>query len=138
MVRWYRENFKPSRWFDKPIVNIGVSALAAETTERAREIGMSRHLMRLRRNQGAERKGVPSIDEANNTDYSAQERAFIAEQQQKAIEGDPDHVNERIEGLAAEYDVDEVIVLTITHDYADRIRSYELLSEAFELKGEGR
>ena len=138
MVRWYRENFKPSRWFDKPIVNIGVSALTAETTERAREIGMSRHLMRLRRNQGAERKGFPSIDEANNTDYSAQERAFINEQQQKAIEGDPDHVKERLEGLAAEYEVDEVIVLTITHDYADRIRSYELLSEAFELKGEGR
>ena len=138
MVRWYRENFKPSRWFDEPSVNIGVSALAAESTERAREIGMSRHLMRLRRNQGAERKGVPSIDEANNTDYSAQERAFIAEQQQKAIEGDPHHVKGRLEDLAAEYEVDEIIVLTITHDYADRIRSYELLAEVFDLSGEGR
>ena len=138
MVKWYRENFKSSRWFDKPIVNIGVSALAAETTESAREIGMSRHLMRLRRNQGAERKGVPSMDEANNADYSAEERAFIIEQQQKAIEGGPEHVKSRLEGLTAKYEVDEIIVLTITHDYADRIRSYELLAEAFGLTGEGR
>ncbi len=138
MVKWYRENFKPSPWFKKPLVNIGVSALAAESTERAREIGMSRHLMRLRRNQGAERKGVPSMDEANGTDYSAQERAFIIEQQQTAIEGDPEHVMRRLKGLAAEYEVDEMIVLTITHDYADRIRSYELLAGAFGLTGEGR
>ena len=31
-----------------------------------------------------------------------------------------------------------MIVLTITHDYIERQRSYELLAEAFELKGEGR
>ena len=33
---------------------------------------------------------------------------------------------------------DDVIVLTITHDYAERQRSYELLAEVIELKGEGR
>jgi len=31
-----------------------------------------------------------------------------------------------------------VIVLTITHDYAERQRSYELLAREFNLNGEGR
>ncbi len=44
----------------------------------------------------------------------------------------------QIEGFAEQYKTDHVIVLTITHDYAERQRSYELLAEAFELKGEGR
>jgi hypothetical protein len=39
--------------------------------------------------------------------------------------------------LAERYEVDEVIVLTITHDYEDRKRSYELLAEAFDLESRG-
>ena len=31
-----------------------------------------------------------------------------------------------------------MIVLTITHDYAERQRSYELLAKEFNLNGEGR
>jgi hypothetical protein len=32
--------------------------------------------------------------------------------------------------MAARYEADEMMVLTITGDYASRARSYELLSEA--------
>ena len=44
----------------------------------------------------------------------------------------------KIENLAEQYETDDVIVLTITHDYAERQRSYELLAQAFNLTGEGR
>ncbi|MBD0258571.1 MAG: LLM class flavin-dependent oxidoreductase, partial [Cytophagales bacterium] len=33
----------------------------------------------------------------------------------------------------AAYGVDELVIVTITHDFADRVRSYELLAEAFGL-----
>ena len=36
--------------------------------------------------------------------------------------------------LAAELDVDELVLLTITYDFADRLRSYELVAEAFGLE----
>ena len=35
------------------------------------------------------------------------------------------------------HDADELIVLTITHDFAARLRSYELVAEAFGLKSSG-
>jgi alkanesulfonate monooxygenase SsuD/methylene tetrahydromethanopterin reductase-like flavin-dependent oxidoreductase (luciferase family) len=60
----------------------------------------------------------------------------MAQQQERAIEGDPDFVKREILELAARYEVDEVIVLTITHRYEDRKRSYELLSEAFDLESQ--
>jgi hypothetical protein len=36
-------------------------------------------------------------------------------------------------GLAREYDVDEQVIVTITHDPKARLRSYELLAQAFDL-----
>ena len=42
-------------------------------------------------------------------------------------------MRERLEQLAQTYDVDEFIVLTITYDFAARVRSYELLADIFEV-----
>jgi len=42
-------------------------------------------------------------------------------------------VHERLLGMAADYQADELIVVTITHDFKARLRSYELLAEAFGL-----
>ena len=137
-MKWYRDNFEPSEWFDKPRVNIGISAITAATVERARDLATCRHVMRLMRNNGQEMKGVPSVDEIKAMNFSEADEDFIEQQRAKSIEGDPDLVKAKIESLAEQYETDEVIVLTITHDYAERQRSYELLAEAFELKGEGR
>jgi hypothetical protein len=35
--------------------------------------------------------------------------------------------------MVAEFQADELIVVTITHDFKARLRSYELLAEAFQL-----
>ena len=134
MVDRYREMFEPSEWLDAPRVTIGISATCAETTEEARRLGLSRHLMRLRRDQGRAFDGVPAPELALEGEFSQQELAYLAQQQERAIEGDPDVVKRGILELAEKYDIDEVIVLTITHDYEDRKRSYELLAEAFELE----
>ena len=41
----------------------------------------------------------------------------------------------RLRQLAAAYSADELMVLTITGDYASRLESYELLAGAFGLAG---
>jgi hypothetical protein len=40
----------------------------------------------------------------------------------------------RIEELADQYDTEEIVVLSICHDHNDRVRSYELVAEAFNLQ----
>ncbi len=137
-VKSYRDNFEPSKWFDKPRVNIGISAITADTVERAHDLATCRHVMRLMRDKGREMKGVPSVDEIKAMNFSPADEGFIEQQRAKSIEGDPKTVKAKIESLAEQYGTDDVIVLTITHDYAERQRSYELLAKAFELRGEGR
>ena len=137
-VKWYRDNFEPSEWFDKPRVNIGISAITADSAERAHDLATCRHVMRLMRNKGLEMEGVPSVDEIKAMNFSGADEEFIEQQRAKSIEGDPGTVKAKIESLAEQYETDDVIVLTITHDYAERQRSYELLAKEFELSGEGR
>ena len=137
-VKWYRDNFEPSEWFDKPRVNIGISAITADSSERAHDLATCRHVMRLMRNKSQEMKGVPSVDDIKAMSFSGPDNEFIEQQRAKSIEGDPETVKTKIENLAEQYETDDVIVLTITHDYTERNRSYELLANAFELSGEGR
>jgi luciferase family oxidoreductase group 1 len=47
-----------------------------------------------------------------------------------------EHYPRQIQDLvAADYQADELIVVTITHDFKARLRSYELLADVFELPG---
>jgi alkanesulfonate monooxygenase SsuD/methylene tetrahydromethanopterin reductase-like flavin-dependent oxidoreductase (luciferase family) len=53
----------------------------------------------------------------------------------RSVVGAPEQVRERLLRMVADYRADELIVVTITHDFKARMRSYELLAEAFELSG---
>ena len=44
--------------------------------------------------------------------------------------GTPEGVKARLQELKEQFQADEVMVITITGDYASRLRSYELLAEA--------
>ena len=44
--------------------------------------------------------------------------------------GTPDQVVAEIQQMADEYEADEVVIVTICHDHAARVRSYELIAEA--------
>ena len=60
-------------------------------------------------------------------------RRFVAEGARVVI-GDPRQVRERLLQLRQQFEADELMLLTITGDYASRLRSYELLAREFELQ----
>ena len=132
-VTLYRRIFRPSRWLDEPRVNVGVSVLCAETDEEAERLAMSRWLWRLRNRQGR-RRGVPPPDAAEAEELTGPEQDFIRYQKQTSLVGGPERVRARLTTLGEELGVDEFVVVTITYDFADRVRSYELLAEAFGLE----
>ena len=132
VVEAYRENFKPSALYSEPVASIGVFALCAETDEAAQRLGASRDLWRLRVDRGYHGP-VPSPEEALAYDYTAAERARIEANRERSIIGTPDAVKARIEELAASFAVDEVVVLGICYEFEARLRSYELLADAFGL-----
>ena len=52
----------------------------------------------------------------------------------RTIAGAPEQVRDRLRALAVEYGAEELVVVTITHDFKARLRSYQLLAEAFDLR----
>ena len=51
----------------------------------------------------------------------------------RAIIGAPQAVKARLLALQEQFAADELMVITITGDYASRLRSYQLLADAFSL-----
>jgi luciferase family oxidoreductase group 1 len=126
-IKLYRDRYRGSEWYPEPRVTAGVTTVCAPTTEEAIRLSWSRYCMRFRR------KGVPSVETAMAFDYKPAELEFIVYSRKRAAIGDPPTVKARLEELAAELDIDELVLLTITYDFADRVRSYELVAGAFGL-----
>jgi alkanesulfonate monooxygenase SsuD/methylene tetrahydromethanopterin reductase-like flavin-dependent oxidoreductase (luciferase family) len=129
VVQQYRDNFKPSPTLEQPLANIGVGVVVADTSEEALRLASSVRLWRRRLMRG-DPGPVPTIEEAlHELGPTATERP--RDNERRLIIGNPDEVRVELEELAESYGVDELIVLTIVHDHAARVRSYELLAEAF-------
>jgi alkanesulfonate monooxygenase SsuD/methylene tetrahydromethanopterin reductase-like flavin-dependent oxidoreductase (luciferase family) len=73
---------------------------------------------------------VPTYEEAAAHKYSQEEQRYVMGQRARAVIGDTARCKRELSEMAARYEADEMMVLTITGDYASRARSYELLSEA--------
>ncbi len=132
IMQAYRAHFRPSRWRTAPEGSIGVFVLCAETEEAANRLALSRDLSRLRLEQG--RLGpVPTVAEAEAYAYTADDRARIAFNRRRQVVGTPAQAKARLLELGAAYGVDEFVVVSICHDFAARLRSYELLADAFGL-----
>ena len=128
----YREQFRPSLHTPTPRVSIGLTALCAETEEQAEELIMSARLwtIQISKNQAGP---FPSVETAKRYPYTQEDFARLEDSKRRAIVGTPDTVRARIETLAETHDAEEIFVVTITHDHQARIRSYELLANAFGL-----
>lgn len=133
IVESYRQHFQPSVYLAEPKVSVAVHALCADTEAQARRLGRSRNLSRLRIVRG-QRAGVPSVETAELYPYTADELAYIRQFSASYIDGDPQQVKAGLEAISRRYQTTDLSVVTICYDFADRVRSYELIAEVCGLK----
>jgi len=129
----YRRRFKPSVWCDRPTISLGVAALVGETEEEAIRLAASRNLWVVRLLSGNPIL-FPSPEEALAYELSEQERRMLTTVQKRSIVGTAQEVRARLLALAETHGAEELTVVTITYDFASRLKSYELLSDAFALQ----
>ncbi|MBM3599372.1 MAG: LLM class flavin-dependent oxidoreductase [Alphaproteobacteria bacterium] len=130
VVRAYQDHFRPSARLKQPQASVGVSVTCAETEAEARRLAASRELWRLRLHTG--RIGpIPTPEEALAYDYSPVERRMVAQTRAGSIVGDPAQVKAGLLAMGERYRVDEFVIVTVVHDYDARVRSYELVAQAF-------
>ena len=136
IVEGYRRNYRPSERFPEPKVNVGVQVLCAETEEEAHRLAASRNLARLKSVTGRA-NGVPTLEEALSYQYAANEWAYTQQYLSRCVDGDPQQVKERLEDLAETYQTPDLSIVTICYDFADRVRSYELVAQACGIVPDG-
>jgi luciferase family oxidoreductase group 1 len=128
----YKSEFLPSAREDAPHTLLCVFAICAETGAEAERLAASIDLRRLHMALNVDAP-VPTYAEAAARKYDERELAYIRSQRARVVLGDPVAVRARLLALAEQYSADELMILTITGDYASRRRSYELIAEAFGL-----
>ena len=128
ITQFYRENFKASKTGAKPRVIVCTFAICAESDAQAERLAAPIDLRRLHMALDID-SPVPTEAEAALHRYTEEERRYVVGQRARAVIGGPEKSKRELQQLAGRYGADEVMVLTITGDYASRLRSYELLIE---------
>jgi len=125
----YRRGFQPSEGAAGPQAAVAVSVICAGTDAEAEHLARSVDVWKLRP-EGSERGPLLSPDAAAARMLTDLEQARVAQGREAMVVGGPAKVRDALVDLAARFAVEELIVVTICHDPASRVRSYELLAEA--------
>ena len=130
-TRAYRENFQPSARGGEPRVIVALSAIAADTDDEAYELWWPIALWRMRMLRGHSGP-IPSLAEFDAYPLMPRERQEM-ELTRRVMTGTPAGVRQQIGDLVDLHGADEALVISITPTYESRLRSYELIANAFAL-----
>ena len=135
VLRMYRDQFQPSELWSEPYAILSHNAICAPSDEEAYRLAAPSRVAFRRLRAGAPTP-LPSVEEAlaEEGDEPRQPPANI--EAIRMVTGAPSTVRDIYEELLSRSGADELMLMCSTHDPADRIRSYELIAEAFGLEGQ--
>jgi alkanesulfonate monooxygenase SsuD/methylene tetrahydromethanopterin reductase-like flavin-dependent oxidoreductase (luciferase family) len=127
----YRDAFRPSSDRREPYVCVSADVVVAKDDATARRLasGYGLWVRSIRTGEGA--MPFPSPEEASAHVWTEEDRALVADRTETQFVGSPDTVVGQLGALRAATGADELAITTITHEHADRVRSYQLLAEAW-------
>jgi luciferase family oxidoreductase group 1 len=127
----YRGRFAAGKRLERPRLAVAVRAVVAPTEEEAERLSTSWRMAfdLLRRGRLIP---VPPPEKAQRY-FELHEEDVQPQGERRRLTGTAAQVRADIDETVAAYGAEEAIVVTITHDHADRRRSYELLAAEFGL-----
>lgn len=128
----YRAAFRPSEVLDAPYVSVSADVVVAEDDETARELatGYGPWVRSIRTAEGA--IPFPTPEEVRARPWTDADRELVADRVETQFVGTPERVADQLEILQEATRADELLITTITHGHAERVRSYELLAKEWQ------
>lgn len=127
----YRQCFRAGGHLKEPCTSLTVFAICADTEAEALRLHLSRELWYLRASNSNGSELIPSVDEAESYQYNDKEKLLKQKFPKPCAIGAPEQVRERLRQLVREFEADEIVIVTIVHDFYARCRSYELIADAW-------
>lgn len=106
----YRSEFRPSELAPEPVTFLTVNAVVAETHDEAMAQMLPNLQMMARLRTGQPLTPLDLVEDAEGRQMTAQGQAVIAHGLERAVVGSPTEAAEQVRALAAQFDVDEVMV----------------------------
>ena len=126
----YRAEFVPSPRTPAPRGLVCLGAVCADSRAEAERLFASARLFRHRVRRG-DLRPVPTPDAAlAELGPSPDPLDRVPGEPLRYAVGTPDEVRDQLAAMAAEWQVEELMIVTVLHDPAARLRSYELLAAA--------
>jgi luciferase family oxidoreductase group 1 len=125
----YRQCFQPSGVLDKPYAMVGINIVAADSEREARRLLTTHQQMHVNLIRGVAGQMPPPVDSMDGL-WSPMEQASVEATLRASIVGDPDTVKRQLQAFLEETQADELIVNSMIHDHAARLRSYEIAAQA--------
>lgn len=135
LIQSYQEQFRPSRLLDAPKAMVCVFAVVGDTEEEAENLAKAFDLWLLFVESDTPPPYYPSVETAKQRGFSASEREKVERNRKRMLIGTPQQVKRQIEGLAATYQTDEILIIPNVAGAESRMKEIRLLADAFGLKG---
>lgn len=133
-LRQYRRNFQPSRYRSEPYSILSIIVVCADTAEEAEYLAAPAELQWARWGTGQIHHDPPTLAEAATHQYTAAEDEARRVAEGRFVVGSPERVRARLQQLATDAQVDELMTVNMITDHEAQLRSYELLADAFDLR----
>ena len=130
-VEVYRTEFVPSASLPEPYVVVSADVVVADDTATARHLASTygHWVHAIRSGEGA----VPYPDPDAHQPLTPEQAELVKDRLATQFVGNPDEVAHRLEALQRVTDADELVITSVTHRQADRLRSHELVAKRWGL-----
>ncbi|PUZ23253.1 LLM class flavin-dependent oxidoreductase [Chitinophaga parva] len=131
-VRIYRERFRPSADLKAPAASAAFFVFTNESQELVDQQQAIMDYAMLQIEKGKSQP-FPAFEDIRDVEYSDMEIERLRFNRARMLTGTPKRLEEKLREQAERYAVDELILVTITNDFRQRLKSYELMAKAFDL-----
>jgi len=127
----YRQEFKSSETLTKPYVIVGVPIIAADTDRQAEFLATSVYQRFLSLVRHRLQPMAPPVDSMDGL-WTEEEKQMVQNMMQTLIVGSVPTVRQGLEKLKNDTEANEFIITSDFYQFENRLRSYELIAEAFQ------
>ncbi len=128
-IDMYRSSFRPSEQLAAPYMMLGYNVCAAPSNEEAQYLRTSSLQAIINLRKGTPGQLPPPVQDLR---LSPEDEAIVAGFSQCSAVGDVDTVAAGLKAFAEQTGADEIMVAGQIYDHGARVRSYEILTRAYE------
>lgn len=128
-LRLYRENFRPSKFLDKPYVLACVNVIIADTDSEAEKLATSFYQIVLGMFRNDRRPLPPPVATMDGV-WTEAEKYGVLNMMTYSFIGSKDRVKSSIDKFVKDTQVDELMIASHVYDFDKKLKVYELLKNS--------